>query len=126
MNLHAVVSGAIGAVNPPVPAVLWTYTGATKNPDYSRTANYVQTSVSAQVQPLSSQELRQLAAMNLTTVDRKAYLFGAVAGVNRATGQGGDLLQFNGQYWLVTAVPEAWDQAGWTCVGLTEQVNPPS
>jgi hypothetical protein len=129
LNLHAIVSNVISSVNPPAAGLLYVYTGSTKNPDYTRTANYATSSVTVQVQPLGSNDLRQLAAMNITGVTRKAYLSGSIQGVNRAAQTGGALLQFpvNGvtQTWLVTAVIEPFDQAGWCSVGLTEQVSQP-
>lgn len=130
MNLAAVVAPVIGAVNPPVPGVLYRYTGATKNPDYTRTASYSQTPVTVQEQPLGPTDLRQLLAMNIQSVTRKAYLYGDIQGVNRASQLGGDMVSYSlagtTRYWLVTAVLETWDQDGWCSVGLTEQVNPPS
>ena len=127
MNLHAIVGPAISAINPPVAGTLYTYTGATKGQSYARTPTYAPpVPVSIQEQPLSSQNLRQLLTMNITNVTRKAYLFGNIQGVNRAEQLGGSILFFNGQYWLVTAVLEVFDQSGWCCVGLTEQVTPPA
>lgn len=130
LNLHAIVSNVIASANPPTSGLLYLYIGSTKNPDYTRTANYTTSPVTVQVQPLGSNDLRQLAAMNITGVTRKAYLYGSIQGVNRAAQTGGTMLQFpvSGvmQTWLVTAVIEAFDQAGWCSVGLTEQVNPPA
>ena len=121
LNLHAIVFGNIAAVNPPSSGTLKVSTGSTKNPDYSRTPTYASYPVQIQSQPLTSNDLRHLNEMNIQNVQRKAYLFGAIEGVQRVTGQGGDLLVFNGQTWLVTAVLEPFDNAGWTCVGLTMQ-----
>ena len=130
MNLNAIVAPAIRAVSPPVAGTLYTYTGDTRQPDYTRVANYATTPVTIDEQPLGSNDLRQLAQMNITGVTRKAYLSGALQGVNRAGQRGGDMLQFPvggvTQTWLVTAVIEAWDTDGWCCVGLTEQVRPPA
>lgn len=129
MNLHAAVRGAISAVNPDAVGVIrrnaGTYTTAddgTQVPAYLPDAP----GVVMQVQPLSGRDLRFLDALNITTVDVAVYVNGEVTGVDRLTGKGGDLIQVNGAWWLVTAVLEAWNpSAGWTKAGCTKQMPPP-
>ncbi len=124
MNLHAIVSPVIAAVNPMTTAVWRRSIGVTTNADFSQTPTYVDTTILIQNQALSAGDLRHLDALNIQNVARKVYANGSLQAVNRATQQGGDLLVFGGQTWLVTVVLETWDADGpWCAVGLTQQNN---
>jgi hypothetical protein len=114
MDLLLETSGVIDAVNPRVAATLRTSTGATQNADFSRTPTYAApVTVMAQVQPLTTGDLRKLDALNIQGVNRAIYIEGAVNGLVRVTGQGGDLITIpapgpNAGVYLVKAVLEAW------------------
>ncbi|MDE2469849.1 MAG: hypothetical protein KGL35_14195 [Bradyrhizobium sp.] len=125
MNLLAITAETVAAVNPTTTGTLYASAGKTTDAYGRPVPVYTQSSVTVQEQPLGPTDLRQMLAMNIQTVTRKAYLYGNVQGVNRAQAKGGDVLYFNGQYWLVTVVLETFDQDGWCSVGLTEQVGPP-
>lgn len=129
LNLHNIVRGAINAVNPDsTDGVIRRCTGYTKDTDGTQIPTYapdIPNSI-VQVQPLSYRDLKTLDALNITTVDIAAYVNGPLTGVDRKSGVGGDLVQVQGAWWLVTAVLEAWDpSAGWTKAGLTKQLTPP-
>lgn len=123
MNLHAIASGAVAAVNPFI-AAIWkqnagTYTTAA---DGTRTPAYQpDQAISLQVQALTARDIEHLDSLNIQNVTRKAWANGNVQAANRATGQGGDLIVFNGLTWLVSIVFETWDADGWCSVGLTLQ-----
>jgi hypothetical protein len=118
MNLHGIVSGVIGTVNPFVPVTLQQSTGYTTAPDGGRTPTYSASPQSVQVQALSASEIQHLDGLNIQGVMRKAYLNGDWRGVYRATNQGGDLMQFaavsgvpaslQGTTWKVVQVFETW------------------
>lgn len=124
MNLHAIVRPAIGAVNPDTLGTLFSCTGYTtaangkQRPTYDRTDN-----VGMQVQPLSSKEIEHLDSLNIQNASRAVYVNGIVKGIDRKSGAGGDLLEFNGATWLVVAVLETWDGATWTKVAVTKQMD---
>lgn len=124
MNLHAIVAPIIAAVNPMI-AATWLQSDGTYSTSAAgkRTPNYTTFSdVQVQVQALTARDLVHLDNLNIQNVARKAWVNASVQGVNRATQQGGDLLVFNGQTWLVTIVFETWDSDGpWSSVGLTLQ-----
>ena len=108
-------------------AVWMRSTGSASNANYSRSPTY-QTigNVSVQNQALAASDLRHLDALNIETVTRKVWVSADLQGVNRSSGQGGDLLVFGGRTWLVTIVFETWDNDGpWSSVGLTLQMNGP-
>lgn len=137
MNLSAIAAGLTRAVTPPVVCTLHISTGRTVTADDgTRTPEYdVRTRVTADVQAASSGDLRQLEGMNISGVERVAYLRGNVEGVNRVRKKGGDLVVFEARSgvpaalvgtWLVTAVLETWDTGDWCKVGLTLQTEAPA
>lgn len=79
--------------------------------------------VLAQVQPLSSQDLRQLEGINLGGDARGVYVNGDLNGVVRVLLKGGDLLTFpDGTIWLVKQQLEGFNMtAGWTKVAVVLQ-----
>jgi hypothetical protein len=125
MNLHQMVAGAIGMVNPFITVEILRSAGYTTNPDGSRTPTYVTLSGPAQVQDMSTDELRLLsdAGINIQGIHKAIYLNGGWAGIVRADQQGGDVFRFSGYDWLVTVVPEQWPD--WTKVMVTMQATKP-
>ena len=121
MNLHAIVSGAIGAVNPFASATLYASAGSTTNADGSRTPAYAApVTINAQVQQLTTFNLRQLEGLNLQGVTHKIYFSGHAQGVVRVLAKGGDLIAMaDGTIWLVATVFEQWPD--WVAVGVTLQ-----
>ena len=109
MNLHALVSGYIGMVNPFIRAELLRSTGYTTNPDGTRTPTYdVIHNGLIQVQSLSSDDLKQIEGLNIQGSKNGVYLNGDWNGVVRVSRAGGDLLKFNDQTWLTVTVLESW------------------
>ena len=122
MNLHAVVSGAISAINPLQKIIIQKSSGSTINSDGSRSPSYEPPVTTAgQVQELTTEDLRHLEALNIQGSTRKVYLNGRIRGIERSTGRGGDLVTLHdGSIWLVTAVLERWD-TGWCKAAITLQ-----
>jgi hypothetical protein len=106
--MHGLVSGAIGAVNPFVPATIMQSSGYTNNSDGSRTPTYTETAMRIQVQSLTSGELARLDGLNIQGVMKAVYLTGRWHGAVRVGKQGGDLFKFYGQTWLAVQVLEGW------------------
>ena len=78
--------------------------------------------VRAQVQPVPETVLQHVEGYNQNSIYRNMYLMGDWTGLSRATGQGGDLVYWDGFAWLVDQVPEAWDPtAGWTLIRVVRQ-----
>lgn len=127
MNLHAIVSGAIGTINPFVTATVQRSTGYTTNADGSRTPTYTEFSVSVQAQSLTYNDIVHLDSLNIQGVRRAIYLTGVVDGLVRVGKQGGDVLTFpngtfpEGNVWLCALVLESWSQSGWTKLAITLQ-----
>lgn len=121
MNLHGIVSGAIGAVNPHVPVEIKHSTGNyTTLPDGTPVPDYIVTPAMGQIQSLSESDVAMVNNLGVQGVVSKAYLDGNVEALVRATGQGGDLLTIGDMQYLVVAVLERWPD--WCSVALTMQV----
>jgi hypothetical protein len=123
MDLHGIVKGVIGAVNPLVPATMQISTGYTDNADGSRTPTYSTLAVNAQVQSMTYMDLRQVEGLNLNGTRRAIYLEGEFNGVNRPSQKGGDLVTLtdgpNAGIWLIAQVIEQWEN--WCKVIVTLQ-----
>lgn len=123
MNLHSIVSGPIGAINPFQAATVQYSSGYSMSPDGSQTPTYVTVSnVPVQVQALTAKELQHVAALNIQGLTKALYLNGNAQGVVRPLGQGGDIFTLVSGIWLVTTVLETWD-TGWCKVAVTMQTN---
>lgn len=123
MNLHAIASRAIAAVNPPAPATIQMSVGYATSPDGTRVPAYADAvDVSAQVQSLSYNDIQHLDGLNIQGVRSAIYLYGDWSGLVRPDGKGGDLIRVGGQTWLVAVVLENWP--GWTKVAVTLQNEP--
>lgn len=123
MNLHAVVSGAVGAINPNVTGTVKASAGYTTLPTGRQMPAYAAPyDALMQVQPLSASDIKFLDALSIMSTERSVYLNGVIQGINRAELKGGDVLTILGKTWYVTSVIEPWNTAGWCKVGVTQQV----
>jgi len=129
MNLHQVVSGAIGTINPHIPMTVRQSNGWTQDASFKRTPVFIDTPTKGQVQALSGKDLRQLEALGIAIqgVGRAVYLNGDWQGLRRYTEQGGDMLIFplpDGRpaTWLVVQVLETW-HVGWCKVAVSLQLD---
>lgn len=131
MNLHSIVSGAIGTINPFVLCQLQMSTGYNVQPDGTQTPNYATfADVPVQVQALTYTDLMKMSGLNIQGTRRAVYLNGNWEGLNRQEGKGGDILTmpdlpgFPGPTtWLVAQVLEWW--ADWCKLAITLQLKTP-
>jgi hypothetical protein len=121
MNLHGIVSGKIARVNANQVISVQLSQGSTTNADGSRIPAYTApVSVVAQVQELSTKDLRQLENLNIQGSMRKIYVNGEIDAVIRFSKKGGDLITLqNGDIYLTTTVLEEWPD--WTAISVTLQ-----
>lgn len=121
MNLHGIVSGAIGTINPNVTVSIEVSTGTTMLDDGTRVPKYASpVAVLAQIQPLTGGDLRQLESLNLQGDFQGIYISGNIDGLVRADNKGGDKITFpDGRVYLVTTVLESWPD--WTKCAVTLQ-----
>lgn len=126
MNLAQIANGEITSINPNFAATLFISTGSVVS-NFKQTPTYLQTPISAQVQPLTSGDLRQLDALNIQGASKAIYLNGAALGVVRIKKRGGDIIVFvdgtlpEGNVWLVKASLEQWGGSVWAKVAVELQ-----
>ena len=122
MNLHQIVRGAITSVNPDIPVQVKISTGYTTTPAGKRIGTYAPpVAMTAQVQALTSTDLRKLEGLNIQGSMRTIYLSGSLDGVSRVKQKGGDLVTLpDGTVYLTTMVLEQWPD--WVKVACTLQV----
>lgn len=96
MNLHGIVAGFIGAVNPLVAITIQRSTGYTVTSDGTQVPKYAEPAVVfAQIQALSAEDLSQIDGLNIQGEKRAVYINGRSDGVIRQDRKGGDLITFN-------------------------------
>jgi hypothetical protein len=133
LNLRALANSVTSAVNPNVGATLFISTGYTKDAAFNQIPTYEQQSVTAQVQPLSSDDLRFLDGLNIQGAQKAVYLNGAALAISRIKKLGGDLIVFpdgtlpEGNTWLTLASLEQWGGTWCKCaLVLQDDIPDPS
>jgi hypothetical protein len=128
-NLRQLANNQTTTINPNVAATLKVSTGFTVNASHRQVPSYDSFAVVAQVQPLSTGDIRHNDALNVQGVMKAVYLNGVAEAINRIKTKGGDLLVFadgvlaEGNTWLITEVTEQWAQT-WCRVTITLQDDP--
>lgn len=114
MNIRGIANSVIQVTNPNI-SIKWVQsTGYTTNSAGRRTPTTSETTVQAQVQGLSGQDLQHAEGLNIQGVLRSVHLYGNAQGVVRVTGEGGDILKFpeipggTERSWKVVSVMETW------------------
>lgn len=122
MNLHGIVSGAIGTVNPFIPATIKQSLGYQVQPGGKMEPTYSDPiDVMIQRQELTQRDLHHLEKVPVQGLMVAAYLNGNYYGIVRDEGKGGDIFTFQGKKWLLVAVPEMWPD--WCKVILCQQLS---
>jgi len=123
MNLHGIASGAIGSVNPSQKVALKASTGYTtaaggkQSPTYASVVN-----IDAQVQELTSDQLRHVNGLGIDGILRKLWVNGTLHAVDRAQSLGGDMVTLaDGTIWLVVHILEQFPD--WCSAAIQKQVS---
>lgn len=130
-NLHSIAAPIVGAVNSNVLVSLRQNTGFTTNSDFSRTPTYSESTMSAQIQGLQSDDIRVLNGMGIQGVRRKIYLWGTTSAIVRSLQKGNDIVVFpDGSEWKCAMIFEDYGhgltgQTGWCSIAVVLQ-NPTS
>ncbi len=120
MNLHGIASTAISGVNPFILAQIKHSSGTyVTGADGKRTPNYVSGNVMVQMQPITTGDVKHLAALNIQGVHAAIYVNGNYNAVVRSQGFGGDIVTIGVLTYLVVAVLESWPD--WSKLALTLQ-----
>ena len=132
MNLHGLVRGVVGAVNPDTVVQWQASTGQTVATGGKQTATFAAAvPKKANIQPVSTGDIKKYEFLQSQGIYRAVYLFGVVGAIDRLRRFGGDLLQFPAtkgdasRTWLVKAVDEQWpDWCRVIVVGELDPYNP--
>ena len=121
MDLRGLANGVTSGVNPNQTVRVQRSTGYTIGAGRKQVPSYANpVEGPGQVQALDGKDLQQLEGLNIQGTIRAIYLRGALAGVIRPHGTGGDLVQTaDGQTWLVVKVLESWPT--WTKAAIVLQ-----
>jgi hypothetical protein len=125
MNLHDVVAGAIGSVNPHETVTIWRCTGVNVVEGVV-TPVYVSITRRAQIQQPSPSDLQQNERVARAQHSLKAWINVPADTVNRNAQTAEDIIERDdGSYWLIVGIREAYERAGWISVLAVEQLEPP-
>lgn len=120
MDLRGLANGVTSTVNPNKTVTVRRSTGYTVGAGRKQVPSYAApVSGPGQIQALDANDIKQLDGLNIQGTIRAIYLRGALAGVVRPDGTGGDLVQIDGQNWLVVKVLEGWPT--WTKAAIVLQ-----
>ena len=121
MDLRGLANGVSSTVNPNQTVRVLRSTGYTIGAGRKQVPSYAApVEGPGQVQALDGKDLQQLDGLNIQGTIRAIYLRGALAGVIRPDGTGGDLVETaDGQTWLVVKVLESWPT--WTKAAIVLQ-----
>lgn len=121
MDLRGLANGVTSTVNPNKTVTVRRSTGYTIGAGRKQSPTYAEPVCGpAQIQALDANDLRQLDGLNIQGTMRAIYLRGVLAGVVRPDGTGGDLIDVDGQTWLVVKVLEGWPT--WTKAAIVLQM----
>jgi len=122
MDLRSIANSVSSTVNPNETVTVLRSTGYTTGAGARQVPSYAApVSGPAQLQALSTSDVAQLDGLNIQGVIKAIYLRGALAGVVRPDGTGGDIVQIGSpaQNWLVVRVLENWPT--WTKAAIVLQ-----
>jgi hypothetical protein len=110
MDLQGMASQVSDVVNPNIEVSVQASNGYTNTgPGLRQQPSYAEAVTGfAQVQELTSSELRQIEGMNLQGALRTIYFRGNLNGVIRPDSKGGDLVNIGDHTWLVVKTLERW------------------
>ena len=120
MDLRGIANSVASSINPNITVGVKRSTGYTTGAGHRQVPTYAaEVTGPAQMQALDGNDLKQMDGLNVQGTIRALYLRGALAGVVRPDGTGGDLVTIGQQEWLVVKVLESWP--AWCKVAIVLQ-----
>lgn len=124
LNLHAIVRGAIEAVNTDVDGTVYVSTGNV-NTRGILTPTFSPVTARLQVQAQKHDPITHERSLQGSNAFLTIYAYGNFSDIERRTGQGGDIVNIpagpRAGWYLVTQILEWWDD--WCAFEVTEQLN---
>ena len=125
MNLHAIVSGAIGSVNRHELVTIYRCNGTT-NTAGMVSVTYTHEDIMAQVQAPNAGDLRLFDNLADAKHVKKFYINASAHTINRHEETAGDIIErADGSYWLIDMIRDDFSPEGRLCVLGTLQHDPP-
>ena len=125
MNLHAIVSGAIGSVNHHEMVTIYRCTGLTNTAGVMH-VTYTPSDIMAQVQAPNAGDLKLFDNLADARHVKKFYINASAHTINRHEETAGDIIErADGSYWLIDMIRDDFSPEGWLCVLGTLQHDPP-
>ena len=125
MNLHAIVSGAIGSVNKHELVTIYRCNGVTNTAGVVK-VSYSPQDIIAQVQAPSAADLRLFDNLADARHVKKFYINAPASTINRQEETAGDIFErADGTYWLIDMIRDDFSPEGWLCCIATLQHEPP-
>ena len=125
MNLHAIVSGAIGSVNHHEMVTIYRCNGTTNTAGVV-SVTYTPQAIMAQVQAPNAGDLRLFDNLADARHVKKFYLNASAHTINRHEETAGDIIKrADGSSWLIDMIRDDFSPEGWLCVLGTLQHEPP-
>ena len=125
MNLHQIVSGAIGSVNHHEMITLYRCKGL-QNSGGVVSVSYDKADILAQVQAPTAADLRLFDNLADARHAKKFYINAPASTINRNEQTAGDIFKrADGSFWLIDAIRDDFSREGWLCCLATLQHEPP-
>ena len=125
MNLHKIVSGAIGSVNKHELVTIYRCNGTTNTAGVVK-VSYSPQDIIAQVQAPSAADLRLFDNLADARHVKKFYINAPASTINRHEETAGDIIErADGSYWLIDMIRDDFSPEGWLCCLATLQHEPP-
>ena len=125
MNLHAIVSGAIGSVNHHEMVTIYRCNGTTNTAGVV-SVTYMPQDIMAQVQAPNAGDLKLFDNLADARHVKKFYINASAHTINRHEETAGDIIErADGSFWLIDMIRDDFSPEGWLCVIATLQHEPP-
>lgn len=126
MNLHSIVSGAIGSINAHEPITLYSCVEL-ENVKGKITPVYEASDRIAQIQAPSASDIKLSDKIAEAEHRIKCYIDAPATAINRVSQSAGDMLKrADGTYWLIVSTVDDFSREGWLCVLCVLQTKPPA
>ena len=125
MNLHNIVSGAIGMVNAHENVTIWRSDGVTNNKGIITPA-YTSEQRRAQIQAPTASDLQMFERTATASHTIKVWIDAPASTINRVQKSAGDIIQrADGTFWQIVGIVHDYTPEGWLCCLAVLQNEPP-
>lgn len=125
MNLHNIVAGAIGSINPHETVKVYRSAG-TQNVKGKVIAVYEVSERRAQIQAPTESDIKLVEKLAEASHKIKVWIESPIGTINRVSQSVGDMIERDdGTYWLVVGVADDFSRVGWCCCLCVLQTKAP-